>query len=51
MTGIELAFFFGLVIGLLIGLWLGGRAVLSKLHRDDVEKAHGTYKDRKEKYL
>ncbi len=51
MTGIETAFIFGAVLGLFLGLWLGGRSVLWRMHRDDVDKAHSTYKDRKEKYL
>lgn len=51
MPGLEAAFFFGLFLGALFGWWVGGRSVLWRMHRDDVEKAHGAYKDRKEKYL
>lgn len=51
MTGIEVAFLFGLVIGLLIGLWIAGRIILARLHHDDVENAHANYRKRKEKYL
>lgn len=51
MTGLEIAFIFGIVLGGVCGLWVGGRSVLWRMHRDDVEKAHGAYKDRKEKYL
>lgn len=51
MTGIEAAFLFGLILGLIFGLWLGGRMLLSRMHHDDVEGAHTTYKRRKEKYL
>jgi hypothetical protein len=51
MTGLEIAFIFGGVLGLFLGLWLGGRSVLWRMHHDDVEKAHMAYKDRKEKYL
>jgi hypothetical protein len=51
LTGLEVAFIFGLVIGLLLGLWIGGRILLSRLHHDDVENAHVNYRKRKEKYL
>ncbi len=51
MTGLETAFIFGALIGFLTGLWLGGRSVLWRMHRDDVDKAHMAYKDRKERYL
>ncbi len=51
MTGLETAFIFGALIGFLTGLWLGGRSVLWRMHRDDVEGAHANYKKRKEKYL
>jgi hypothetical protein len=51
MTGIEAAFIFGLFLGVLFGLWLGGRRVLSHMHHDDVESAHANYKKRKDKYL
>lgn len=51
MTAIEVAFIFGIVIGLFLGLWIGGRLLLSKMHHDDVESAHSNYERRKEKYL
>jgi hypothetical protein len=51
MTGIEAAFIFGLILGCLLGLWIGGRMLLSRMHRDDVQDAHNRYKGRKEKYL
>ncbi len=51
MTGIEASFIFGTILGFFVGLWLGGRSVLWRMHRDDVEGAHNTYKKRKEKYL
>jgi hypothetical protein len=44
-------FLLGFIIGLLLGLWIAGRILLSRLHNDDVEKAHAEYKKRKEKYL
>lgn len=47
MTGFEVVF----ILGLILGLWLGGRFLLYRLHHDDVEGAHMTYKRRKEKYL
>jgi hypothetical protein len=51
MTGIEAAFIFGLVLGSIFGLWLGGRFLLSRMHRDDVESAHANYRKRKGRYL
>lgn len=51
MTGIETAFIFGIVLGLVVGWWLGGRLLLLRMHHDDIENAHATYKKRKEKYL
>jgi hypothetical protein len=51
MTMLETVFFFGLILGLLLGLWIGGRLILSRLHHDDVEEAHTKYRKRKEKYL
>jgi hypothetical protein len=51
MSGIEAAFIFGGIFGFIFGLWLGGRMLLSRMHHDDVEGAHATYKKRKGKYL
>lgn len=51
MSGYEAAFIFGAILGFISGLWLGGRSVLYRMHRDDVEGAHANYKKRKEKYL
>ena len=51
MGGYEFVFIVGLLIGFFIGLWLGGRFVLSRMHKDDVTDAHKRYKGRKEKYL
>jgi hypothetical protein len=48
---IEAAFLLGLIIGLLLGLWIAGRRLLSRMHNDDVETAHANYRKRKEKYL
>jgi hypothetical protein len=51
MSGIEAAFIFGLLLGLFAGLWIGGRMLLSRMHKDDVTDAHKRYEGRKEKYL
>ncbi len=51
MTGLEIMFIFGLVLGFVFGLWAGGRMLLWRMHHDDVEGAHSAYKKRKEKYL
>lgn len=48
---LEAAFFFGLFLGFLLGLMLGGRMLLSRIHHDDVEEAHTKYRKRKEKYF
>lgn len=44
-------FLIGFIIGLLFGLWIARRMLLSRMHHDDVEKAHADYSKRKEKYL
>jgi hypothetical protein len=51
MSGFEFIFIFGVIIGFLIGLWFGGRWVLIRMHHDDVENAHLSYRKRKDKYL
>ncbi len=51
MTGLETAFIFGIVLGLFLGLWIGGRLLLSRMHHDDVQDAHNRYKGRKDRYL
>ena len=51
MGAYEFVFIVGLLIGFFIGLWLGGRFVLSRMHKDDVESAHANYRKRKDKYL
>jgi hypothetical protein len=51
MTGLETAFIFGGFVGFFFGLWFGGRSVLYRMHRDDIQGAHDNYKKRKDKYL
>jgi hypothetical protein len=51
MAGFEFTFLFGAIVGALVGWFFGRISLLWKMHHDDIESAHTSYKRRRERYL
>jgi hypothetical protein len=51
MQSLEVVFVLGLIIGVLLGLWLGGGRILRKMRNDDIQSARARYDRNKANYL